>query len=168
MDEAEVLAILDQLDAANVGWWLDGGWGVDALLGATSRPHGDLDIVISQPDCPRAQECLRERGYSHDLSAKPGLPARIVLRDNMGHEINVHPIVIGANGDGWQPLGIDAWGAYPADGLSGEGIIGGRRVRCTTPQLQLRHHLGYSWTAKDRQDLELLAERFGLTLPPRE
>jgi lincosamide nucleotidyltransferase A/C/D/E len=30
---ADVLAILDQLDRAGVVAWLDGGWGVDALLG---------------------------------------------------------------------------------------------------------------------------------------
>jgi lincosamide nucleotidyltransferase A/C/D/E len=30
--------------------WLDGGWGVDALLGYRSRPHQDLDLVIARDD----------------------------------------------------------------------------------------------------------------------
>jgi lincosamide nucleotidyltransferase A/C/D/E len=30
--------------------WIDGGWGVDALLGKQSRAHKDLDITIQQQD----------------------------------------------------------------------------------------------------------------------
>jgi hypothetical protein len=39
-------------------------------------------------------------------------------------------------------------------------------VRCLTPQLQVRHHLGYPLGATDRHDLGLLAERFGVAVPP--
>jgi len=35
-----------------------------------------------------------------------------------------------------------------------------------TPELQLRHHLGYPPDENDRHDLRLLAERFALSLPP--
>jgi len=44
--------------------------------------------------------------------------------------------------------------------------ISRRRRRCVTPELQLRHHLGYPLDEHDRYDLRLLAERFGLGLPP--
>jgi hypothetical protein len=43
---------------------------------------------------------------------------------------------------------------------------GGVGVLRTTPQLQLRHHLGYRLTDRDRHDLRLLASRFVLPLPP--
>jgi hypothetical protein len=33
MTAADVLEIVDRLDEGGVGWWIDGGWGVDALLG---------------------------------------------------------------------------------------------------------------------------------------
>jgi hypothetical protein len=46
------------------------------------------------------------------------------------------------------------------------GTIGGVAVRCLTPELQLRHHLGWSLTNTDRADLAQLGERFGLPLPP--
>jgi hypothetical protein len=46
------------------------------------------------------------------------------------------------------------------------GVIGGRQVRCVTPQLQVRHHLGYPLRATDRHDLGLLAARFGVAVPP--
>lgn len=48
----------------------------------------------------------------------------------------------------------------------GRGEIAGRTVGCTTPELQLRRHLGYRLTDRDRHDLRLLAGRFRLPLPP--
>jgi lincosamide nucleotidyltransferase A/C/D/E len=36
---ADVLGVLDRLDAAGIEWWVDGGWGIDALLGEETRPH---------------------------------------------------------------------------------------------------------------------------------
>jgi hypothetical protein len=38
-------------------------------------------------------------------------------------------------------------------------------VRCLTPELQLRHHLGYTPDDHDRRDIRLLADRFGLAPP---
>jgi hypothetical protein len=48
----------------------------------------------------------------------------------------------------------------------GNGTIGGHSVACITADLQLRHHLGITWDAKYVQDMQLLASRFGLPLPP--
>lgn len=70
------------------------------------------------------------------------------------------------HGNGWQELEEGAWGAYPAEGLTGLGWVRGRQVRCLTPQLQVRHHLGYPMGVTDRHDLALLAERFGVAVPP--
>jgi hypothetical protein len=65
-----------------------------------------------------------------------------------------------------QDLGDDTWGLYPAADLDAAGTIGGRSVRCLSADLQLRHHLGWSWAPQDLKDLGRLAERFGLPLPP--
>jgi lincosamide nucleotidyltransferase A/C/D/E len=162
----DVLVILDQLDGAGLVVWLDGGWGVDALLGRQSRPHQDLDLVVARDDCEVAQAALARVGFQHDRTAVPGLPARLVLVSADGWQVDVHPVVFDRHGNAWQELGDDAWGAYPADGLTGVGMVGGRQVRCLTPQLQVRHHLGYPLAATDRHDLGLLAERFGVAVPP--
>jgi hypothetical protein len=37
--------------------------GVDALLGAQTRPHKDLDIAIEQKDVAALREFLHKRGY---------------------------------------------------------------------------------------------------------
>lgn len=50
MSPAEVIEALEVLAAGRIAVWLDGGWGVHALLGEQTRPHRDLDLVISRPD----------------------------------------------------------------------------------------------------------------------
>jgi lincosamide nucleotidyltransferase A/C/D/E len=166
MNPAQVIQVLDRLDGAGMTVWLDGGWGVDALLGEQTRAHADLDLAIARSDCPRAQEALVALGFRHTPDVEPGLPARLVLRAADGREVEFHPLVMDADGNGWQELPNGGWGLYPVDGLQGRGEIAGRPVSCTTPELQLRHHLGYQLTDRDRHDLCLLARRFRLRLPP--
>jgi Aminoglycoside-2''-adenylyltransferase len=76
LDASDVLVVLDQLDRAGLMVWLDGGWGVDALVGHQSRPHRDLDLVIARDDSPAAQAVLAGLGFQPDLAAVPGLSAR--------------------------------------------------------------------------------------------
>jgi lincosamide nucleotidyltransferase A/C/D/E len=158
----DVVDIIDRL--AGIDVWVDGGWGVDALVGEQTREHDDLDLVVSWDDLERVRTVLSEFDYRVD---PPELPAFYVLVDPTGRRVDLHLVVFDEDGNGWQQLRKDdAWGLYPAQGLRGEGIIGGRRVRCLTPELQLKHHLGYEWDENDRHDLALLSARFGIPLPP--
>ena len=163
---ADASRIVAQLEAAGLVVWLDGGWGVDALLGRQTRPHRDLDLVIARDDLAAAQQTLAAAGFSHDPTAVPGLPARLVLVDGDGHQVDLHPVIFDRHGNGWQDLGADAWGDYPAEGLTATGVIAGRSVRCKTPTLEVRHRLGYPLSPTDRHDLALLASRFGVAVPP--
>ena len=166
MEERDVIEVLDLLEAAGVDAVLDGGWGIDALLGAQTRPHGDLDLAIATESVDAARAALEERGFVHDDEARPGSPARIVMRDAAGRAVDLHPVQLDEDGNGWQDLGGGAWGLYTTAGLSGNGVVGGRSVRCISPELQLRHHLGWPWSEHDRADMERLAARFGVQLPP--
>jgi lincosamide nucleotidyltransferase A/C/D/E len=167
MNGRDVVEVLDRLRSAGVRFWVDGGWGVDALLGEQTREHEDLDLVVEREVCERAATVLRALGFAHDAEEQPGLPARFVLRDARGRRVDLHPVVFGPDGNAWQPLPGGAWGAYPDDGLQGTGEIEGQPVPCITADLQLRHHLGYGWDENDRHDMELLAERFDVALPPQ-
>ena len=162
----DVGEILDRLAACGVEVWLDGGWGVDALLGKQTRPHDDLDLVIARSDCPAAQDALEPLGFEHAADIEPGLPARFALRDPGDRRVDFHRVVFDESGNGWQELPDGSWGPYPVEGLRGVGSIAERRVRCLTPELQLRHHLGYEPGANDHHDMRRLAERFQLELPP--
>jgi lincosamide nucleotidyltransferase A/C/D/E len=166
LDASDVLVILDQLDRAGLVVWLDGGWGVDALVGRQSRPHEDLDLVIARDDCAATHAALAGLGFQPDLTAVPGWPAQLLLVDDGGRRVDLHLVVFDQEGNGWQELGGGAWGAYPAEGLTGVGMVRGRQVRCLTPELQVRHHLGYPLDASDHHDLGLMAEQFGVAVPP--
>ena len=48
--------------------------------------------------------------------------------------------------------------------LRGEGSIGGRKVRCLTPEYQVRSHAGYTLQETDFADLRSLRRRFGVPL----
>ena len=69
MDIAGVIALYTQLTSLGIETWLDGGWGVDALLGEQTRPHSDVDIVVQQQDVLGLREHLERQGY-HDVPAR--------------------------------------------------------------------------------------------------
>lgn len=153
MSPSAVHRVLDALLAVGLRPVLDGGWGVDALLGEQTRPHGDVDVVIARKDLARAEEVLAGAGYEPDVDVVPGLPARRVLHGREERSVDLHLVLVDAGGDGWQELDDGAWGLYPADGLSGAGAIGGRWVPCITAALQMRHHLGYPPLEHDLHDM---------------
>jgi lincosamide nucleotidyltransferase A/C/D/E len=156
MEAAELLRVVARLDDRGVDVWVDGGWGVDALVGEQTRPHDDLDLVVARSDLPRAESALAPLGFAHASEADPGLPARLVLRAADGRQVDLHPVVFDERGNGLQELGDGTWGAYPAAGLAGLGRIAGRPVPCLTAELQVRFHLGYERRPADRHDLALL------------
>jgi lincosamide nucleotidyltransferase A/C/D/E len=163
---SDVHRVLDALDRAQITVWVDGGWGVDALVGDESRVHDDLDLVIDAADRRLAEEVLGALGFLPDPAARPGRPARVVLHQDGTRQVDLHPVTFDAAGNGWQDLGHGAWGLYRADGLLARGSIDGRSVACIGAQLQLEHHLGYPPREVDRHDLHRLAGAFDLPLPP--
>jgi lincosamide nucleotidyltransferase A/C/D/E len=165
----DVIEILDALDAARIVVWIDGGWGIDALLERERRLHDDLDAAVAFEDLPRVDAALAPLGFARDLSQAEWFPGRVVLRDARGRQIDLHPLKFDPGGNGVQqmPDWLDApEGVYPADGLKGRGTIGGRDVRCLTPELQLAHHVYANPDDVDYDDLVALCERFHLTMPP--
>ena len=165
--EMNVQALVDLLqlfESAGIEVWLDGGWAVDALLGAQTRPHKDVDIILRVADIPTLREILTRRGFQIQNS---GTESNFVLADRFGLEVDVHAIVFDRDGNGVYRMqnGLD-W-IFPAAGFCEWGVVGGFSVRCLSPEVQvLCHAHGYVPTEKDLRDMELLEARFGVKLPP--
>jgi len=161
----DVVRVVDSLTQRGIRVWLDGGWGVDALLGSQHRAHEDLDIVVALADVDRVISTLGELGYR---TAEDLRPTRLVLRARESRQVDVHPLTFDEHGVGWQagagPRGGDC--AYPGSGFT-SGTVAGIPVGCLTPDLQVAHHEGYEPTEKDREDLDRLRQRFGVALPQR-
>jgi lincosamide nucleotidyltransferase A/C/D/E len=159
----DVLDVLRALQGSDLLVWLDGGWGVDALLGDETRLHDDVDIVVELDALVHVLMTLESLGFH---LAEDHLPTRAVLRSCDGRQIDLHPVVFADDGAGWQrggsPDGSDL--AYSAEGF-GYGPIRDRAVPCLTADLQLEHHRGYEPTDRDVGDMRRLADRFNLVLP---
>lgn len=163
MTAEEVVRLLDLFEDARIQVWIDGGWGVDALLERETREHDDLDLVSHLSDSQRIIELLTNAGYELVDGAPP---QSFVLVDHQGRQVDVHPVVMDdARGGGVYVMRDGEEWVYPAEGFEGRGAIGGREVRCLTPEVQVLVHDGYELTDKDYRELELLHQRFGVEIP---
>jgi len=162
---ADVHEIIGSLNRSGVKTWVAGGWGVDALLGTQTRPHDDLDLVLSDADRDRVLACLTS--FHHDISAAPGMPIRFVLIDDIGRAVDIHPVIFDENGNGWN-ITDQTNLRYSSEYLAGHGNIGGMNVHCLTVQAQVDHHSGYVNHGPDEfdyLDMRQLADKFLITLP---
>lgn len=154
-----MLDLLDACAARKVRCWLDGGWGVDALLGQQSRPHGDLDLVVVRDDLASGLSLLAERGF---VVLRDWLPTAIALRDPAGREVDLHPVDGTDDNGGDQRLADGSTWHY---GPPTHGTVAGRPVLCCPAPEQLAMHEGYPPRPSDVADVRLLAARFGLAVP---
>jgi lincosamide nucleotidyltransferase A/C/D/E len=154
----EVVRFLEFMDANGIDIVVDGGWGVDALLGKQSRPHLDLDIAVEHRFVEPLRLLLQSRGY-RDIPRNDSHTYNFVMGDSNGHLIDIHSYEFDKN---CQLLcGI----AYPFDSLLGSGTIADRVVRCITPERMVEFHDAYQGDADDRQDVLALCQKFDIAVP---
>ena len=58
MNQEKVLELLELFEASGIEVIVDGGWGVDALLGKQTREHEDLDIAVQWKELPKLRQVL--------------------------------------------------------------------------------------------------------------
>lgn len=162
MRARDVLEIVDRLDAAGVRVWLDGGWGVDALIGHQTRDHDDLDVVIPLPESDAARRTLTALGFEISEDERT---LCFVARDPDDRRVDVHIITFDDEDGGLQRQEDGTFWRYPPEGFSGFGRVEGRGVACLSVETQVLCHIPYEPDETDRHDMRLLAETFRLTLP---
>src|SRR5215218_631188 len=89
MTLAEVLVVLDAVEKVGCRYWLEGGWGVDALLGYQSRPHRDLDVDIDGGYEDGVLEARATRGYVLETDCRPNRGERAAAGRGW---VDVHPL----------------------------------------------------------------------------
>jgi lincosamide nucleotidyltransferase A/C/D/E len=142
----------------NILVYVDGGWGIDALLGKQTRLHGDLDIAIQHKDVHKLRELLKARGYN-EVKRTDTKDYNFVLSDSDGHEIDVHSYTFDSYGK--NIYGI----AYPAASLTGKGMIGGNPVNCIALEWVIKFHENYEPDEVDLKDIKALCDKFGVNPP---
>ena len=143
MTAADAIDLYAELQALGISVWIDGGWGVDALLGAQTRPHKDLDIAIEGKDVSRLTAALKARGYREVIRHSQW---NFELSDDCGRQVDVHSFVLAPDGN------VEKGVMYPTGSLTGTGTISGHAVRCVSPEWMVRFHSGYETEGKGFQE----------------
>jgi lincosamide nucleotidyltransferase A/C/D/E len=158
MTAEDVVELLLLMEENGIGVHLDGGWGVDALLGWQTRSHEDLDIAVRHKDVPPLRRLLAARGY-REITSPEAKDFNFVLSDSQGRKIDVHSYTFDAQGN--HVYGI----AYPIDALTGSGMINRHALRCISAEWAVKFHTQYEPDETDFQDVLALCERFGISVP---
>ncbi len=154
----DALELLDLIESVGITVYVDGGWGVDALLGRQTRPHLDLDIALPHSDLPLLRRLLVVAGFVQ-IPTDDTWEHNFVVQDERLRRIDVHSFILDCNGRNIGGLAYEGWH------LTGMGTIGDRRVRCIPVDAMIEFHLGYEPDAEDYADVLALCETFARPLP---
>jgi lincosamide nucleotidyltransferase A/C/D/E len=153
----DVIETIQLFHQNHIDFHIDGGWGVDALLGEQTRTHADLDIAVQHKDVAQIRALLEVRGYQ-DVPRDDTRDCNFVLGDPQGHQIDIHTYTFDAAGN--HVYGV----AYPLDSLTGAGSVNGHLVKCISPEWLVKFHSGYPLDQKDYRDVKALCQRYGINM----
>ena len=153
MRSTDVVYVVTSMNEADVAVWIDGGWGVDALVGRQTRLHKDLDLLVAATDVQRAAAVLAGHGFRH----RAGTSRAGLYCDDADRCVDLS-VVTPDDGGGYFQATSRGTARLAVEDLSGRGTIGGLGVHCLTASAQRRAHVGYETTEKDEHDLRLLRE----------
>ncbi len=163
MTAKDVVDIYSQLNDNKIDAWIDGGWGIDALIGELTRPHGDLDIIIQEKDVTQIKELLGDQNYK--ILQRDDLADNYFhMSDGKGHEIDITAIHFDEKGDGiFGPAENNEMN--PADSFGGIGKINGQEVKCVSLEYAIKFRLDHEIAKHDAEDIIALCKKFGLEIP---
>ena len=158
MNAETVIELIKLLIANDIDVVVDGGWGVDALLGEQTRPHDDLDIAIPHKDVPKLRKLLKEKDFT-EIFRDDSRDCNFVLEDKAKNQIDVHSYSFDEHGN--NIYGV----AYLPEHLTGKGTISGYQVKCIPPEWAVKFHTGYALDENDFYDTQALCRKFNIPLP---
>lgn len=157
-----ILYLYNLLKNYNIEIWIDGGWGIDALLGKQTRVHSDLDIVIEEKNLDKSLKILSELNFN--LSDNDEYKKWNFVLINQEFKLDFHVITFDDKGNGiYGPVANNV--SYPNYAFGETGVIGGQTINCISPKYQLESHSGYKLREKDIFDIRNLCNKFNLVLP---
>jgi lincosamide nucleotidyltransferase A/C/D/E len=158
MTAQDAAELIDLIESVGIEVYVDGGWGVDALLGRQTRPHLDLDIALPYRDLPLLRRLLIVAGFVQIPTADTW-QHNFVVQDDRLRRIDVHTYILDRDGNNIGGV------AYYGHHLAGRGMIGNRKVRCIPVDTMIEFHLGYGADEDDFADVLALCQAFDRPLP---
>ena len=155
----DVKQILQFAIDAEIKVFLDGGWGVDALLGYQSRAHNDIDIFVEKNDYQNFIEIMKANGF-YEIKMEYTTLNHTVWEDLKNRIIDLHCFEYTDEGE----ILYDG-DCFPVETFSGKGRIEEIEVSCIEPYSQVMFHLGYEFDENDAHDVKLLCETLHIEIP---
>lgn len=152
MTVADVLEVLAALDVGGIDYWVDGGWGIDALLCRQTRAHRDLDLGVRLDDVPRIEALLPQ----FRREPEEEWPGFLILKDERGRAVDLWLVERSEGGQLWQQLAEGSRVRHAESETRASGYIGSRLVRCASAALQREHKIHPDATDYNRVDIEAL------------
>lgn len=155
-DACEILSLTEK---HGIMVFLDGGWGVDALIGRETRVHNDIDLFVEGTEYDRFIDILKTRGFS-EVVEEYTTENHTVWKDDKDRIVDLHQFTYGQNDTIYYEGEL-----FPKAVFSGRGRIGDIAVNCIEPQSQVMFHLGYEHDENDIHDVMLLCDTFDIPVP---
>jgi len=159
VNKADAVEIISYAEDNGIDIWLDGGWGVDALLEMETRAHNDIDLFVEGINSEKFIDIIKERG-SVEIKEAYTTSSHTVWKDAKNRIIDLHIFDYNEQGNL-----IFEGDTYPSSVFSGIGKIGDKVVKCINAEDQVLFHLGYEHDDNDAHDVRLLCERFNIPIP---
>lgn len=150
--KADLLKVLDLMETFGMRYWLDGGWGVDVLLGKQTREHRDVDINFDARYTDALLRTLVSHGYEITTDWRP---VRIELCHPELSYVDIHPFVINEDGTAKQADLEGGWYEFEAD-YFGSAVFEGRTIPCISAKGQKIFHTGYEFREVDKHDIRII------------
>ena len=160
----DLLALIDTSHAYDFPFWLEGGWGVDVLLGEQTRWHSNANIIMETDVAKSFGRYLTDGSFELLLDDDPQ-PWRLSYGNEAGKVLDIHVVELDEHGNAH--CGPDR--VYPEKSLTSRRRIDNRwqrEVRLLTPKWQVHFHTGYDAHEEDWHDVAALCARFKCKPPP--
>ena len=69
VNKKDAIEIILYAEENGIAIWLDGGWGVDALLEEETRLHNDIDLFVEENNSKKFIEIIKEKGFAEVTEA---------------------------------------------------------------------------------------------------
>ena len=89
VNKADAVEIISYADNNGIDIWLDGGWGVDALLETETRAHNDIDLFVEKINRRKFIDIIKEKGFS-EIEEAYTTTSHTVWKDAKDRIIDLH------------------------------------------------------------------------------
>lgn len=148
----DLLTVIKILEEASITYWIDGGWGIDILVGKQTRTHRDIDIDFDARYTEKLLKILKAHGYEVETD---WTPTRIELYNEKLGYLDIHPFIINEDGTSKQADLEGGWYEFEAD-YFGSAIFEGRTIPCISVKGQKVFHTGYELREVDKHDIKMI------------